>query len=109
MIKIVHGAKTMMVSKGAYKAIYEPSGWSLANGASEQTAPAEVQKPDPTPEQLAAERKAELIKIPVGNMSKDELKEAAELLGVSITKEDGGNKTKEEVKREVAGAIATEV
>lgn len=86
MIKITNGSRTTTVTMGAYKEMYEPMGWKIANSKkhkaptedlpeAEEKAP-EIAKEEPEPTEEKAKVEEE-VEIPLSEMKLDQLKQYA--------------------------------
>ena len=95
MIKITNGSRTTIVTMGAYKEIYEPMGWKIADSREEEALiedlpeveekASEDAKEEPEPTEEEAEVAEGEIEIPLSEMKLDQLKQYAADHGIDIS------------------------
>ncbi len=103
MISITNGKKTMEVSRGSFESIYKCSGWTEIDKSISSNKNEEAKKNSTLENKERELRKEELRKIPVGELTKAQLKEAATIFGIAFK-----DKTQDEVRQEVAKAFSEE-
>lgn len=88
MIKVTNGARTTVVSKGAFKEIYKPLGWR------------EV-KSETKPVEKVEEKLEEEVKVPLSELNLEELKAYADEKNIDISQA----KTKKEIRNLIKASM----
>lgn len=105
MIKITNGSRTTTVTMGAYREMYEPMGWKIADSCGKTTRaeeiPENVIKPDETAKNLSetvhddvTSQADKEVEVPISEMKLDELKQYAAEHDIDIS----AAKTKQDIK-----------
>lgn len=95
MIKVTNGVKTTLVTKGAFKEIYEPMGykpWAPSDSLQEKSLEPKVEKPEEESE----------VETPISEMRLDDLKAYADQHDIDISEA----KTKKDIKNIIRAELA---
>lgn len=98
MIKITNGVAVLEVTNGAYEGIYRHQGYRPVSAKAEEkkTEGEQVSKaPEKTEDELFAE---EIVKKPISQWNKDEVKRFAAIKSLDITGTKNANEAKEIIK-----------